>query len=256
MDDDRTTAGFQRISTNCARLAGVVRAEPIGIDRHELAFRVRGVLNDYLRRRRHEALTLLARRDAAGRVASGMPAAWLAARTQRPEVLVVSPAPPVPAPTPVAPQARRLSLGLPDRARRPGGPWLCRAPIDLGCRGQRRKCSSRGAQPAGAGSVGTDSTVLPRSAMTAEPGGTASVALSSVRCPVATSSAVLTSASVTIQVHRGSRMQMRMALRWPASSSAIGSGGGRSPRSSTTTGRPCALMVRAAIAVGSAGTSS
>jgi hypothetical protein len=86
---DHTTAAFRRISTNCTRLAGVVRGNLTHADTTELTTRIRAVLDTYLHRRRDEALTLIDQRMSAGRVASGMPAAWLAARTHRPEVLAV-----------------------------------------------------------------------------------------------------------------------------------------------------------------------
>ncbi|GAA1037079.1 hypothetical protein GCM10009557_49610 [Virgisporangium ochraceum] len=87
--DDRTTAAFRRISTNCARLAGTVRGNLTSSPTPELAERIRATLDAYLHRRQHEALALVDRRAAAGRVSSGMPAAWLAARTSRPEMLAV-----------------------------------------------------------------------------------------------------------------------------------------------------------------------
>jgi hypothetical protein len=87
--DDRATAAFRRLSANCARLAGTVRGNLTTTAASELTARIRATLEDYLHRRQDEALALLGQRTTAGRVASGMPAAWLAARTQRPEMLVV-----------------------------------------------------------------------------------------------------------------------------------------------------------------------
>jgi hypothetical protein len=87
--DDRATAAFRRVSTNCDRLAGTVRGNLAHAPADELVARIRTVLDAYLHRRQDEALAVLGRRHAAGRVASGMPACWLAARTQRPEMLVV-----------------------------------------------------------------------------------------------------------------------------------------------------------------------
>ncbi len=87
--DERATAAFRRVSTNCARLAGTVRGNLTNADTGRLTTRIRTVLDAYLHRRQDEALALIGQRAAAGRVASGMPAAWLAARTQRPEMLVV-----------------------------------------------------------------------------------------------------------------------------------------------------------------------
>lgn len=87
--DERATATFQRVSTNCARLAGTVRGNLTHAATDELTARIRTVLDDYLHRRQDEALALIDQRTSAGRVASGMPAAWLAARTTRPEMLAV-----------------------------------------------------------------------------------------------------------------------------------------------------------------------
>lgn len=87
--DDRATAAFQRVSSNCARLAGTVRGNLNHAATTDLAARIRTVLDDYLHRRQGEALSLINQRSNADRVASGMPAAWLAARTTRPEMLAV-----------------------------------------------------------------------------------------------------------------------------------------------------------------------
>jgi hypothetical protein len=86
---DRATAAFRRVSTNCTRLAGTVTGNLTHASRSQLTTRIRTVLDTYLHRRQQEALTLIDHRASAGRVASGMPAAWLAARTARPEVLAV-----------------------------------------------------------------------------------------------------------------------------------------------------------------------
>lgn len=87
--DDRATAAFQRVSVNCGRLAGTVRGNLTTVQPSALTARIRAVLETYLHRREDEALALLDRRMSAGRVVSGMPAAWLAARAQRPEMLAV-----------------------------------------------------------------------------------------------------------------------------------------------------------------------
>lgn len=87
--DERTTAGFRRVSANCGRLAGTVRGNLTTSAAPEIVDRIRDTLDLYLRRRQDEALALVARRAASGRVASGVPAAWLAARTARPEMLAV-----------------------------------------------------------------------------------------------------------------------------------------------------------------------
>lgn len=86
---DRATAAFRRISTNCARLAGTVTGNLTHAHRTQLATRIRTVLDEYLHRRQSEALALIDKRMSAGRVASGMPAAWRAARVGRPEMLAV-----------------------------------------------------------------------------------------------------------------------------------------------------------------------
>ncbi|MFD1364442.1 baeRF3 domain-containing protein [Actinoplanes sichuanensis] len=86
---DHATAAFRRISTNCTRLAGTVNGNLTHAGRNVLTTRIRTVLDTYLHRRQSEALTLIDQRVSVGRVASGMPAAWLAARTERPEVLAV-----------------------------------------------------------------------------------------------------------------------------------------------------------------------
>ncbi|WP_199509801.1 baeRF3 domain-containing protein [Nucisporomicrobium flavum] len=86
---DRAIATFRRISTNCARLAGTVTANLTHAHRGLLSTRIRSVLEDYLHRRQQEALALIDQRTSAGRVASGMPAAWLTARTHHPEMLAV-----------------------------------------------------------------------------------------------------------------------------------------------------------------------
>ncbi|MEU8233336.1 hypothetical protein AB0C12_27460 [Actinoplanes sp. NPDC048967] len=86
---ERATAAFRRISTNCARLAGIVPGNLTHANLSQLTTRIRSVLDAYLYRRQREALALVEQRAVAGRVVSGMPAAWFAARTGRPEVLAV-----------------------------------------------------------------------------------------------------------------------------------------------------------------------
>jgi hypothetical protein len=86
---ERATAAFRRISTNCARLAGSVPGNLTHANHSHLTTRIRTVLDIYLHRRQEEAIALIDQRAIAGRVASGMPAAWLAARTARPEALAV-----------------------------------------------------------------------------------------------------------------------------------------------------------------------
>jgi hypothetical protein len=85
----RTAATFVRISRNTSRLAGVLHGSHARTSPALLSTLVRPVLENYLRSRQHEALELLDRRRGTGRTASGMQAVWLAARTERPEMLVV-----------------------------------------------------------------------------------------------------------------------------------------------------------------------
>ncbi len=85
----RTAAAFVRLSRNTGRLAGVLHGSHARTSPALLATLVRPVLENYLRSRQDEALELLERRSGTGRTASGMQAVWLAARTERPEMLVV-----------------------------------------------------------------------------------------------------------------------------------------------------------------------
>jgi hypothetical protein len=85
----RTLARFTRTSSNLGRLAGTVQGSHARTSLPTLARLVRPVLEAYLRSREDEALALLDRRGGAGEVASGMPAVWLAARAERPEMLAV-----------------------------------------------------------------------------------------------------------------------------------------------------------------------
>ncbi|GAA5180468.1 hypothetical protein GCM10023322_12840 [Rugosimonospora acidiphila] len=87
--DGRAAAGFQLACTNHRRLVGTVRGNLSSTPARELSTRIHSALDAYLNRRQAEAVALIARRASAGRVASGMPAAWLAARTRRPEMLAV-----------------------------------------------------------------------------------------------------------------------------------------------------------------------
>ncbi|MCY7366219.1 MAG: hypothetical protein LH469_13035, partial [Frankiaceae bacterium] len=85
----RVLAAFTGQSTNLGRLAGSIpvnlSTEPLSV----LAERIRPALESYLLSRQQEALDLLDRRIGARRAAAGMAAAWLAARTERPEMLAV-----------------------------------------------------------------------------------------------------------------------------------------------------------------------
>lgn len=85
----RALATFTGLSANLGRLAGSipvnVTTEPLTV----LAERIRPALESYLLSRQQEALALLDRRTGARRTVSGMTDAWLAARTEGPEMLAV-----------------------------------------------------------------------------------------------------------------------------------------------------------------------
>lgn len=85
----RTLAAFTRISVNLGRLAGTVPGSHARTPLPTLARLIRPVLEQYLRSREREALALLDKRTKVGAVATGMPAVWLAARAERPEMLAV-----------------------------------------------------------------------------------------------------------------------------------------------------------------------
>lgn len=85
----RVLARFLGLSRNTARLAGTIHGSHARTPLPVLVGLVRPVLEDYLRSRQDEALALLDARTGAGRVVSGVPAAWLAARAERPEMLAV-----------------------------------------------------------------------------------------------------------------------------------------------------------------------
>jgi Bacterial archaeo-eukaryotic release factor family 3 len=85
----RLVAQFQTRSAHTARLAGTIDGNFTTAPLTTIADRVEPVLMSYLRSREQEALTLLERRTSARRTASGIHDAWLAARTKRPEMLVV-----------------------------------------------------------------------------------------------------------------------------------------------------------------------
>lgn len=85
----RALATFTGLSGNLGRLAGSIpvnlSTEPLSV----LAGRIRTVLESYLLSRQQEALALLDKRVGARRAVSGMADAWLAARTEGPEMLAV-----------------------------------------------------------------------------------------------------------------------------------------------------------------------
>jgi Bacterial archaeo-eukaryotic release factor family 3 len=85
----RTLARFTHLSRNLGRLAGTVHGSHVRTPLPMLASLIRPVLETYLRSRQAEALALLEERAGAGRVVTGMPAVWLAARAERPEMLAV-----------------------------------------------------------------------------------------------------------------------------------------------------------------------
>jgi hypothetical protein len=86
---DKVLTTFKGLSRNTGRLAGTIGGNLAKVPLSELARRLQPVLDLYLHSRQAEALQLLAARDRAGRVVTGVPAAWLAARHERPEMLVV-----------------------------------------------------------------------------------------------------------------------------------------------------------------------
>lgn len=86
---DRVLTQFRSLSRNVGRLAGSIGGNLAKAPLPELAQRLQPVLDSYLRSRQAEALQHLASRDQAGRVVTGVPAAWLAARHERPEMLAV-----------------------------------------------------------------------------------------------------------------------------------------------------------------------
>ena len=85
----RAVTAFVQQSRNTGRLAGTVSGSHARTPLPELARLVCPVLEEYLHSRQAEALAILDRRAGAGRVVTGMPAVWLAARADRPELLAV-----------------------------------------------------------------------------------------------------------------------------------------------------------------------
>ena len=80
---------FTGLSRHLGRLAGTVTGNLAGAPLGQLAARIRPVVESYLRSRETEALALVDRRVGEGRAVSGLAAAWLAARRERPEMLAV-----------------------------------------------------------------------------------------------------------------------------------------------------------------------
>lgn len=85
----RVLSRFLNLSRNLGRLAGTLHGSHARTPLPVLTGLVRPVLEQYLRSRQDEAVALLEAREGAGRVVSGMAAAWLAARAERPEMLAV-----------------------------------------------------------------------------------------------------------------------------------------------------------------------
>ncbi len=86
---ERLLVTYRGLSRNQARLAGCITGSHVRLPLPDLARRIRPVLDAYLHSRETEALELVHRRTDAGRVVSGMAAAWLAARREQPEMLAV-----------------------------------------------------------------------------------------------------------------------------------------------------------------------
>lgn len=86
---DRALSAFTGLSRSLTRLAGTITGNLAKAPLADLAARMKPVLEAYLLSRQSEALALLERRASADRVVAGMPAAWLAARRERPEMLAV-----------------------------------------------------------------------------------------------------------------------------------------------------------------------
>lgn len=85
----RQVAEFRRLTRHLGFLAGSVHGSHGRTPSAALAALVRPVLQEYLLGRRREALHLLQQRAAAGRAVDGIDGAWLAARAETPEMLVV-----------------------------------------------------------------------------------------------------------------------------------------------------------------------
>lgn len=86
---ERLLATFRGLSRNLTRLAGSITGSHATAPLPELVHRTRPVLDAYLHSRQEEALQLLERRANTRRVATGIAAAWLAAKRERPEMLAV-----------------------------------------------------------------------------------------------------------------------------------------------------------------------
>jgi hypothetical protein len=85
----RVVGRFRRMSRNTGRLAGTVSGNLTRAPLSVLVPRIHEVLDTYLLSRQDEALDHLDRRRSRNAVVEGLPAAWLAARRERPEMLAV-----------------------------------------------------------------------------------------------------------------------------------------------------------------------
>lgn len=84
-----TASTFRNLSRNTARLAGTVKGNHLTTPTEVLVDLIRPVLRDYLTSRGEDALRHVERRARTGRVLRDIDSAWLAARWERPEMLVV-----------------------------------------------------------------------------------------------------------------------------------------------------------------------
>lgn len=80
---------FTAIARHTHRLAGTLAGDVLDAPPAELAVLTRPILQNYLASREQEALDLIALRARQHRLSAGMPAAWLASRTEQPEMLAV-----------------------------------------------------------------------------------------------------------------------------------------------------------------------
>jgi hypothetical protein len=86
---ERLLAEFQAVAGPPPRLAGTVRGSRLNAPMHQLVSIIRPVLRDYLRSRQDDALALIEQREQTEQLAGGIGAAWLAARSELPELLAV-----------------------------------------------------------------------------------------------------------------------------------------------------------------------
>lgn len=82
-------AQFRRMTQNTTRLAGVVTGNHLNAPLSDVADLTGPVITSYLRSRQDEALALLEQRTGQDRALYGIDTAWLAARWERPEMLIV-----------------------------------------------------------------------------------------------------------------------------------------------------------------------